>query len=57
MFTGFHVFSCDKQLKKWVRLSVRASVCNAFLKYALQVNGQLGYISLGQLGPLVVIWG
>ena len=30
---------------------------NVFLKYALQVKEQLGYISLGQLGSVGVNWG
>ena len=33
------------------------SVGNAFLKYALQVKGQLGYVSWGQLGLIGVSWG
>ena len=33
------------------------SVRNAFLKYALKVRGQLGYVSLGQLGLVGVNWG
>jgi hypothetical protein len=46
------IFSCHKQLKKWVRPSVSPSVHNLFLYYALQDKGQLGYISLCQLGQL-----
>ena len=45
------------QLKKGFRLRVCASVRNAFLKYALHVKGQLGYVSLGQLGSVGVNWG
>ena len=33
------------------------SVRNAFLKYALQVKRQLGYVSLAQLGSVGVNWG
>ena len=34
-----------------------ASVRNAFVKYALQVKGQIGHVCLVQLGLIGVSWG
>jgi hypothetical protein len=34
---------------------VRPCIRTAFLKYALQAKGQLGYVSFGHLGQLVLI--
>ena len=35
-----------------VRLSVRPCVRNAFSNMLLQVKGQLGYVLMGQVGPV-----
>ena len=44
--------SCDKQLKKGFRPYLRAYVRNAFSNMLVQVEGQLGYVLMGQEGSV-----